>query len=69
MPVHVEQLRSAARVEELLIEAEVGDARELRVADASVDVVLVFGPLYRNDGMFRPRGTPYLMSPAAAPVC
>jgi hypothetical protein len=30
----------------LLIEAEVGDARELSVADASVDVVLLFSPLY-----------------------
>jgi SAM-dependent methyltransferase len=179
MPVHIEQLRSDARDQGLLIDADVGDARELSVTDASVDVVLLFGPLYhlitsaarvqclreaarvvrsggivaaaaisrwavlldgvlrlrigegdpafpvlldqaigsgvmapllpggfagychrphelvprssklasvscrwsrsrapgltcrtwRNDGMFRPRGTPYLMSPAAAPMC
>jgi SAM-dependent methyltransferase len=46
MPVHIGQLRSDARDQGLLIEAEVGDARELSVADASVDVVLLFSPLY-----------------------
>ena len=46
MPVHVERLRSDARDQGLLIDAEVGDARELSVTDGSVDVVLLFGPLY-----------------------
>jgi 2-polyprenyl-3-methyl-5-hydroxy-6-metoxy-1,4-benzoquinol methylase len=57
LPVHVEQLRSDARDQGLLIEAEVGDARELNVADASVDVVLLFGPLY------------HLITPAARVQC
>jgi SAM-dependent methyltransferase len=42
---HVEQLQSEAHDRGLLIEAEVGDARELNVADASVDAVLLLGPL------------------------
>src|SRR5215203_6493770 len=46
LPAHVEQLRCGARDHGLLIEAEVGDARELSVADASVDAVLLLGPLY-----------------------
>jgi 2-polyprenyl-3-methyl-5-hydroxy-6-metoxy-1,4-benzoquinol methylase len=46
LPEHVEQLRSDARDHGLLIEAEVGDARELNLADASVDAVLLLGPLY-----------------------
>lgn len=38
------QVKAAARVG--TFEARVGDARELEVEDASVDVVLLFGPLY-----------------------
>lgn len=46
VPGHVEQFRSAAGAQGLLVEAEVGDARELNVAAASVDAVLLLGPLY-----------------------
>jgi ubiquinone/menaquinone biosynthesis C-methylase UbiE len=48
VPLHVEQARAAAN--ELrgaaLASAEVGDARALGLADASVDAVLLMGPLY-----------------------
>ena len=40
VPLHVEQARALSLV------AEVGDARELRQADASCDVLLLMGPLY-----------------------
>lgn len=40
VPLHVEQAR------ELSVTAEVGDARRLRQADTSFDVVLLMGPLY-----------------------
>jgi len=46
-PLHVEQARAAS--EELaatLASAEVGDARALGLSDASVDAVLLMGPLY-----------------------
>lgn len=48
VPLHVEQARLAARALPggTLGSAEVGDARELRLADASVDAVLLLGPLY-----------------------
>ena len=46
MPVHIEQLRSAAHDKALFIDAEVGDARALNLADSSVDAVLLLGPLY-----------------------
>lgn len=46
VPGHVEQLRSTVGDKGLLVEAEVGDARELNAADASVDAVLLLGPLY-----------------------
>lgn len=45
MPRHVEQVGQLASTGRA-ITAEVGDARQLPVDDASVDVVLVFGPLY-----------------------
>jgi len=48
VPLHVEQARAVAK--ELrgatLASAEVGDARALRLSDASVDAVLLMGPLY-----------------------
>jgi len=48
VPLHVEQARAAAterpRIE--LASAELGDARALRLSDASVDAVLLLGPLY-----------------------
>ena len=47
-PLHVEQAEERARKQpESPFTAEVGDARDLAmVGDASVDVVLLFGPLY-----------------------
>lgn len=42
VPLHVEQ----ARLAHPAITAEVGDARQLKQADSSVDFVLLLGPLY-----------------------
>ena len=46
--LHIEQARVAARGRPgaALASAEVGDARALRLQDASADVVLLMGPLY-----------------------
>jgi ubiquinone/menaquinone biosynthesis C-methylase UbiE len=46
--LHVEQARAAAngRPGAMLASAEVGDARALRLPDASADAVLLLGPLY-----------------------
>jgi ubiquinone/menaquinone biosynthesis C-methylase UbiE len=46
--LHIEQARSAASVRPgvTLASVEVGDARALRLPDASADAVLLFGPLY-----------------------
>ena len=48
VPLHVEQARVSARRRPgaKLASAEVGDARALDLADASVDAVLLLGPLY-----------------------
>jgi ubiquinone/menaquinone biosynthesis C-methylase UbiE len=48
VPLHVEQARSAARGRPgaALASADVGDARALRLSDASADAVLLLGPLY-----------------------
>jgi ubiquinone/menaquinone biosynthesis C-methylase UbiE len=48
VPLHVEQARAAAseRPRLVLASAELGDARALRLPDASVDAVLLLGPLY-----------------------
>jgi SAM-dependent methyltransferase len=46
MPLHVQQLTAAGAAG---IESAVGDARELDLADASVDAVLLLGPLYHLD--------------------
>jgi ubiquinone/menaquinone biosynthesis C-methylase UbiE len=48
VPLHVEQARAAAggRPGAVLASAEVGDARALRLPDASADAVLLLGPLY-----------------------
>src|SRR5262245_15325805 len=47
MPLHVEQARAAAgRPGAALAGTEVGDARALRLPDASADAVLLLGPLY-----------------------
>jgi SAM-dependent methyltransferase len=45
MPLHVEQLRAAAGPGSG-IQSAVGDARNLDIPDASVDAVLLLGPLY-----------------------
>jgi SAM-dependent methyltransferase len=46
--LHIEQARadSGARAGRALASAEVGDARALRLPDASADAVLLLGPLY-----------------------
>ena len=46
--LHVEQARSASQTSstEVLASAQVGDARELPFPDASMDAVLLLGPLY-----------------------
>jgi ubiquinone/menaquinone biosynthesis C-methylase UbiE len=48
VPLHVEQARAAAtgRPSAMLASADVGDARALHLPDASVDAVLLLGPLY-----------------------
>jgi SAM-dependent methyltransferase len=48
LPLHVELARQASRAQPdaPLAGIEVGDARSLKRADTSVDVVLLFGPLY-----------------------
>src|SRR5438270_1787213 len=47
-PLHVEQARQASQTQPdaPLAGIEVGDARSLKRSDTSVDVVLLFGPLY-----------------------
>ena len=48
VPLHIEQARAAAHSQPgvTLAGAEVGDARALSLPDASVDAVLLLGPLY-----------------------
>jgi ubiquinone/menaquinone biosynthesis C-methylase UbiE len=48
VPLHVEQARQAsqAQADHPIASVAVGDARQLNRPDASVDVVLLFGPLY-----------------------
>src|SRR5262245_30772928 len=48
IPLHIEQARMAVRARPgvALASADVGDARALRLPDASVDAVLLLGPLY-----------------------
>ena len=45
MPLHVEQARASVNGS-ALVRAEVGDALDLDLADASVDAVLLLGPIY-----------------------
>ena len=45
VPLHVEQLRAAAAADGA-IDTAVGDARSLDLAEASIDAVLLLGPLY-----------------------
>jgi SAM-dependent methyltransferase len=54
VPLHVNQLRNAAAAQQAdassaragLVQSAVGDARRLDLGDASVDAVLLLGPLY-----------------------
>ena len=46
VPGHVEEVRRAASGLGLRIDADVGDARDLDLAEDSADAVLLFGPLY-----------------------
>lgn len=47
VPLHVERTRTLSRASETpLVSADVGNARCLDFPDASVDAVLLFGPLY-----------------------
>jgi SAM-dependent methyltransferase len=47
VPLHVERARAlSALAHAPLARADLGDARQLDVADAAFDVVLLFGPLY-----------------------
>jgi SAM-dependent methyltransferase len=46
VPVHIEQASRAASDLDRSFTAALGDARDLPVDDGSVDVVLMFGPLY-----------------------
>ena len=62
VPLHVEQVTSAAAAAAAAagagavgVESAVGDARDLDLADASVDAVLLLGPLYHLDRADRVR--------------
>ena len=46
VPSHVDDLRETASGQRLEIDTSVGDALDLDLPDASVDVVLLLGPLY-----------------------
>jgi SAM-dependent methyltransferase len=46
VPLHVEQLRRDAEAVGVAIDANVGDARALDLADETADAVLLLGPLY-----------------------
>lgn len=46
VPLHVQQLQEAADARGVVVDAAVGDARELDLASSSVDAVLLLGPLY-----------------------
>lgn len=53
VPIHIKQAYAAEKSESKLASITLGDARELKFADASVDAVVMLGPLYhltrRND--------------------
>jgi SAM-dependent methyltransferase len=46
VPMHVDQVRTAAAAAGVAVEAAVGDACGLDLGDETVDAVLLFGPLY-----------------------
>jgi SAM-dependent methyltransferase len=49
VPLHVQQVTSAAAAGRVSVESAVGDARGLDLAGASADAVLLLGPLYHLD--------------------
>jgi SAM-dependent methyltransferase len=49
VPLHVEQVTGASATGSAGVESAVGDARDLDLADASADAVLLLGPLYHLD--------------------
>jgi SAM-dependent methyltransferase len=49
VPLHVEQVTSASAAGSVSVESAIGDARDLDLGDASVDAVLLLGPLYHLD--------------------
>ena len=51
-PLHIEQARQASLLQPdaSLAQIEVGDARDVKRADMSVDIVLLLGPLYHLTG-------------------
>src|SRR5512143_1277830 len=53
VPIHIDQAHAAEKREGKLASITLGDARELKFADANVDAVVMLGPLYhltrRND--------------------
>jgi SAM-dependent methyltransferase len=46
VPMHVDQVRTAAAADGVAVEAAVGDARSLDLGDQAADAVLLLGPLY-----------------------
>jgi 2-polyprenyl-3-methyl-5-hydroxy-6-metoxy-1,4-benzoquinol methylase len=46
VPMHVDQVRTAAAADGVAVDAELGDARRLDLADETVHAVLLLGPLY-----------------------
>ena len=68
-PLHVEQARQASllQLDAPLAEIEVGDARDVKRADMSVDFVLLLGPLYhlteRNDRLTALREAHRILKP------
>ena len=58
VPLHIEQAASSAQAAGVSVDALVGDARSVDLADASVDAVLLLGPLYHLTGPGRPCSLP-----------
>jgi SAM-dependent methyltransferase len=46
VPMHIDQVRTAAAADGVTVEAAIGDARSLDLGDEAVDAVLLLGPLY-----------------------
>ena len=70
VPLHVEQAREAAAAARVAVDAGVGDARSLDLADESVDSVLLLGPLYhlteRRDRLASVREARRIVRPGSA---